>query len=781
MGDQDILEGRGSELGNTPDGGLYYPGSEGSSGLGHPSFCPTSLDQFPSESISCASRETGLPYGWGPLPGEPHPNPSHSAPQNGVYRASGRYPAPHPSPAPLQSPLGAQGARPPVQKLDSFSEAFAGRRGLAAPGGGGGGAFGGAGGPPQGLGATGKRAPFAGPVQSPPAYAQVQFGFPRAAPFRAAPFCPGLQPLAGHYQPPPPQARSPLNPVRLPPLPWTPHLAGHPEGLLAGGQATTSSFAGAAQGRAPAGYYPPAPERDAGGPPFAEEQHEFGQPSLLRGHAAPDCYQSPDCGLQIPLSSSPGQYPQSCAAFRAEDDPLTCDPGMWGQERERNRAAQYPQPPLAPQDSGPYPLTPGYRPGECASAGLGSPQGLGAQYTRESQELPVYTGTPFPSLLHIARPPAPELGAPRYTPQPMLNPVRRGSGLYCGLLPPSPYGHQESLGSEEPGCYTQYPHVNVGPGFQAELPDVQELGGAEEELPRAELLWQPWPELQESAALQEHVDAVLSLSCSSAVPGGGTNPELALHCLSRCRGDILATLEMLLLSTPQAPSSYHYCGSDVWGLSERRLFNKAFAAHSKDFSLIQRAVKTKRVSQCVEFYYLSKKTLQHQRKERDRDGEWTAAPIMLESPVSAQVFPSSQPIESQLVGERAVPSPSVAGSFPCKQCGKMFYKIKSRNAHMKIHRQQEDWRDRDRERVALAIESPNPTAGTTSSGVGPPLSRPGASLALYSSTWDCREFLEQLDLTSDPLSCAVLPPSFFCDPEGKMGMGKPKYGGNNIL
>lgn len=28
--------------------------------------------------------------------------------------------------------------------------------------------------------------------------------------------------------------------------------------------------------------------------------------------------------------------------------------------------------------------------------------------------------------------------------------------------------------------------------------------------------------------------------------------------------------------------------------------------------------------------------------------------------------------------------------FPCKECGKFFFKIKSRNAHMKIHRQQEE-------------------------------------------------------------------------------------------
>lgn len=100
-------------------------------------------------------------------------------------------------------------------------------------------------------------------------------------------------------------------------------------------------------------------------------------------------------------------------------------------------------------------------------------------------------------------------------------------------------------------------------------------------------------------------------------------------------------------------------------------------------------VKTKTVCQCVEFYYLSKKLLDKQTKQKEeenRDGE---------TEQQESTTPICQPVDRQFGREEAVPVPSLASFFPCKLCGKMFYKIKSRNAHMKIHRQpQEDWTDR---------------------------------------------------------------------------------------
>ncbi|NXC77978.1 ZN541 protein, partial [Anhinga anhinga] len=61
------------------------------------------------------------------------------------------------------------------------------------------------------------------------------------------------------------------------------------------------------------------------------------------------------------------------------------------------------------------------------------------------------------------------------------------------------------------------------------------------------------------------VTELLNMACSSVMPGGGTNLELALHCLHEARGDVLGTLEMLLFGAPQRPEShplanYRYAG-----------------------------------------------------------------------------------------------------------------------------------------------------------------------------------------------------------------------------
>ncbi|NXV88774.1 ZN541 protein, partial [Calonectris borealis] len=61
------------------------------------------------------------------------------------------------------------------------------------------------------------------------------------------------------------------------------------------------------------------------------------------------------------------------------------------------------------------------------------------------------------------------------------------------------------------------------------------------------------------------VTELLNMACSSAMPGGGTNLELALHCLHEAQGNVLEALEMLLLGAPHRSEShplanYHYAG-----------------------------------------------------------------------------------------------------------------------------------------------------------------------------------------------------------------------------
>ncbi|XP_038588598.1 uncharacterized protein LOC119913271 isoform X3 [Micropterus salmoides] len=305
----------------------------------------------------------------------------------------------------------------------------------------------------------------------------------------------------------------------------------------------------------------------------------------------------------------------------------------------------------------------------------------------QQQDSPIYTGTPFPSILHSSR--GQKRG--RYTPRPLLNPVRRGNGLYSSLL--SLHQEETTCREEEEECGV-LPHINLGHDFQAQLPSCfvdskgSGLWSPEQESPREQLLWKPWDSLEESTNLQDHVEKLLSMCSSSCIPGGGSNTELALHCLHYCQGNAMASLEMLLFSQPSPTGDYHYSGSDFWTNSEKSLFTAALGTYGKEFSLIQKMVRTKTVGQCVEFYYLSKRLLDKQKKqeEENRNGEMEQ---------QKTITPISQPVDRQFGLEEVVPVPSLASFFPCKLCGKMFYKIKSRNAHMKIHRQpQEDWTDR---------------------------------------------------------------------------------------
>ncbi|XP_066104525.1 transcriptional-regulating factor 1 isoform X9 [Saccopteryx bilineata] len=443
---------------------------------------------------------------------------------------------------------------------------------------------------------------------------------------------------------------------------------------------------------------------------------------------------------------------------------------------------------------------------------------------------------------HLLLDPAHEL--PPYTPPPMLSPVRQGSGLFSNVLIAGhgPGAHPQlpltpltptprvllcrsnsidgSSVTVTPGPGEQTvdvePRINIGLRFQAEIPELQDVSAVAQDTHKATLVWKPWPEL-ENHDLQQRVENLLNFCCSSALPGGGTNSELALHCLFEAKGDVMAALEMLLLRKPvrlkcHPLANYHYAGSDKWTSLERKLFNKALATYSKDFIFVQKMVKSKTVAQCVEYYYTWKKLTRLGRKHRTRlteladdcvtseeeeeleeeeedqeedrkstreeESEVPRSPEPQPGPVLApaegpalqalgqpsgaficempncgadcrchvtpflpQVFSSRQALNgharihggtNQVTKARgAVPSgkqkPGSAQSgycsvksspahsttsgetdpttiFPCKECGKVFFKIKSRNAHMKTHRQQEEQQRQKAQKAAFAAE-----------------------------------------------------------------------------
>ncbi|XP_018971885.1 transcriptional-regulating factor 1 isoform X3 [Cyprinus carpio] len=404
-----------------------------------------------------------------------------------------------------------------------------------------------------------------------------------------------------------------------------------------------------------------------------------------------------------------------------------------------------------------------------------------------------------------------------YTPPPMLSPVRPGSGLFSAI---NGRGMSSGVESAADGAgdmddcgetarekvVNVTPRINVGEEFQAKIPDIKCQIFTEEDSHNAVLLWSPTQDL-DAPDNQQKVDNLLKMACSSVLPGGGVNTEYVLHCLFECRGDIMNTLEKLLLPTPLRNTSslktdYHYAGSDRWMLQEKRQLNKALLSHHKDFYLVQKMVKTKSVSQCVEYYYTWKKRLRLGTRVstalstpvQDPRGAWpintTAEPnkeansktrepeisenssgvfvcdvsnsqmkeetwtqtnlrLLCSSPAENRSSTLTLPLGSASV--RSSPSSTTSGDtdsavvFPCNECGKVFLKVKSRNAHMKTHRQQEDmplWqlaRVPEQDRVMGTPECPV-------TPLKPPINLHSLSCDVKTSINDmCSESLQEID------------------------------------
>ncbi|XP_075700884.1 mitotic deacetylase-associated SANT domain protein isoform X2 [Rhinoderma darwinii] len=414
--------------------------------------------------------------------------------------------------------------------------------------------------------------------------------------------------------------------------------------------------------------------------------------------------------------------------------------------------------------------------------------------------VPVYTNiTPYQS--HLRSPVrVPEhlsdknFELPPYTPPPILSPVREGSGLYFNAIisanthsmppPITPKSSTRTLlrsisGEDMPPLLTAEatpvslePRINIGRRFQADIPDFRDRSLASIDKYKADLVWCPLEDLE-----NKQIEELLTAACSSILPGGGTNQELALHYLHESKGSILATLTKLLLTKPKRHKdhhleSYHYSGSDKWSVNEKRLFNKGMAIYKKDFLLVQKLIKTKTVAQCVEFYYTYKKqvkigrngmlifgdveaaadeknpredseidikssqrlgpgippqntetndaemennvqtAIEEEGENRKVSSQTKVTQTLQASEISNDTLilrnqdpdmsltvkipkprgrrpRASIPVDDAKKVETANKAPVQEGTFPCKKCGRVFYKVKSRSAHMKSHAEQE--------------------------------------------------------------------------------------------
>uniref|UniRef100_A0A8C4UR75 Mitotic deacetylase associated SANT domain protein n=1 Tax=Falco tinnunculus TaxID=100819 RepID=A0A8C4UR75_FALTI len=390
---------------------------------------------------------------------------------------------------------------------------------------------------------------------------------------------------------------------------------------------------------------------------------------------------------------------------------------------------------------------------------------------------------------------------PPYTPPPILSPVREGSGLYFNAIlsssghsvppPMTPKSAHRTLlrsNSSEvtPPVLTVVgeatpvsiePRINVGIRFQAEIPSLQDRSLAAADEHKAELVWQPWGDLETNKVTQKNVENLLAAACSSIFPGAGTNQELALHFLHEAKGSVLGALTKLLLKRPvRSPThplaDYHYTGSDKWKVAEKKLFNKGIAIYKKDFFLVQKLIKTKTVAQCVEFYYTYKKQVkigrngtlifgdidganeksmkdeaevdiksshrfarvlpprrdiyseeqghveEEEEEEEAEEGldnrKKSTVPLKDEQTLQDGLIVSSSNnskcciVETTVKPRKPIIAPvqrrrrkqkikadatsktqNTENTFPCKKCGRVFYKVKSRSAHMKSHAEQE--------------------------------------------------------------------------------------------
>ncbi|CDQ69947.1 unnamed protein product [Oncorhynchus mykiss] len=231
----------------------------------------------------------------------------------------------------------------------------------------------------------------------------------------------------------------------------------------------------------------------------------------------------------------------------------------------------------------------------------------------------------------------PSFQPPPYTPPPMLSPLRPGTGLYFSTVSSrckschSGQRVQSQFQQTKESCFSWSERacvisrrINVGQRFQAEIPPIRNLLLMLYDEHPAQLVWAPWGDISSNVETQKGVTKLIDLCCSSVLPGGGTNTELALHCLHEVQGDILAALDLLLVrgdfrSSTHPLCDYHYPGSDDWSPQEKKLFRKALLTHEKDFQLIHSVLQTKSVTQCVEYYYAMKKLKKFKQRSRGSD------------------------------------------------------------------------------------------------------------------------------------------------------------------
>lgn len=179
-----------------------------------------------------------------------------------------------------------------------------------------------------------------------------------------------------------------------------------------------------------------------------------------------------------------------------------------------------------------------------------------------------------------------------YTAAPMLNPERKGTGLFSSITAidaPSEFDFDEVDMMD----FFEKPRVNIGTDYQATLPS--DNGRYEEKKPCETLLWKP-SVLEDDRQLDRYVD----LAKSSAVPMGMHSIESALKILMESQGEVHVAVLRLLQSSDKSLEKR-------WSQTEMEQFLKGLEKHGKDFATIARDILHKTTGDCVQLYYFWKK------------------------------------------------------------------------------------------------------------------------------------------------------------------------------
>uniref|UniRef100_A0A250Y165 Mesoderm induction early response protein 2 n=2 Tax=Castor canadensis TaxID=51338 RepID=A0A250Y165_CASCN len=151
--------------------------------------------------------------------------------------------------------------------------------------------------------------------------------------------------------------------------------------------------------------------------------------------------------------------------------------------------------------------------------------------------------------------------------------------------------------------------IMVGPQFQADLSSLH-LNRHSEKIYENEdqLLWVPniLPEREVEEFLYRAVKRRWHEMAGSQLPEGETvkDSEQALYELVKCNFNVEEALRRLRFNVKVIRD-----GLCAWSEEERRNFEHGFRVHGKNFHLIQaNKVRTRSVGECVEYYYLWKKS-----------------------------------------------------------------------------------------------------------------------------------------------------------------------------